>query len=155
MELVSFTEYNRAGICDLGHMGFESLFSSNANAEYGTFKSVLWYRVVGDQVEWSRRRKGNGRARLVSSVNFIKGPRVSETAIPHLVHHLCCVSLVAAGRACPYGENRPPSHTFLMLLSEFPLASAEELSRPSAFAAQGASADLIESRVSERSREGN
>lgn len=51
------TEYNRAGICDLGHVGFESFFSLDANAEYGTFKSVLWYRVVGDQVEWSRRQR--------------------------------------------------------------------------------------------------
>jgi hypothetical protein len=123
---------------------FNLCFSIDANAKYGTFKSVLWYRVFGVQGEWSRRQKRNTTAggNLVSSVNFIKGPRVSETAIPHFVHHLLCVSLISAGRACPHRENCSPAYTLLMLLGELPLASAEELSRPSAFAAQGAGSDL-------------
>lgn len=107
----------------------------HSNQFYGTEYSVIRTSGVVD-------RKENGRENLVSSVNFIKGPRVSETAIPHFVHHLRGVSLIAAGRACPDGENRSPSHTLLMLLGELPLTSAEELSRPSAFSAQGASPDL-------------
>lgn len=128
------------------NLRFDSMPMQNmvhSNQFYGTEYSIFRASGVVD-------KKETGEGNLVSSVNFIKGPGVSEAAIPHFVHHLLCVSLISTGRACPHREDRSPPYTLLMLLSKLPLTAAEKLSRPSTFAAQGASSDLNESRVSKK-----
>lgn len=76
------------------------------------------------------------RVGSVSSVNFIKWPRVSKAAVPDLIDNLLCMSLVSASRPCPHGQNSSSPDTLLVLLGELPLASSEELARPSALAAE-------------------
>lgn len=118
--------------------------ASSLPMKYGTFKKIYgtgrgWYK------SWRRRlqdKEGRGERGSISSVNLIKGSRVSETTTPDLINHLLCVGLVPAGRSCPHGKNRSSPDTLLVLLSEFPLASSEELSRPSAFTAQRTCSNL-------------
>lgn len=72
----------------------------------------------------------------VSSVNFIKRPRVSKAAVPDLIDNLLCMSLVSARRPCPHRQDSPSPDTLLMLLGKLPLASSEELAGPSTLAAE-------------------
>jgi hypothetical protein len=87
---------------------------------------------------------------VVSSVDLIKWPGISEAAIPDLIHNLFGMGFVFAGRASLHRENGSSTDTFLMLLCEFPLSSPEELARPSAFAAErtGPNLDKVSSRNS-------
>lgn len=113
--------------------------ASSVPMKYGTFKNSMV------QVEGGIKAGiVDCKVSSVSSVNLIKGSRVSETTTPDLIDHLLCVGLVPAGRSCPHGKNRSSPNALLVLLSEFPLASSEELSRPSAFTAQRTCSNLAD-----------
>lgn len=72
-----------------------------------------------------------------SFVYLVEGSRVRKTAVPHLVDDFRRLNIVFAKGSSSYRQCRSPSYTFLVLLSELPLTSCEELSGPSAFTAQG------------------
>ena len=70
------------------------------------------------------------------SVDLIKWPSISETTDPDLIHYPVCMIFVFASRTSPNRKRCPSSHTFLMLLGQFPLAPFKKFSCPSTFSAQ-------------------
>jgi hypothetical protein len=77
-----------------------------------------------------------------SSIDFVKGPRITKTTFPHLIHDFFGLRFVFAERSCAHGEYCSSSNAFLVLLCEFPLSSSKEFSSPSTLAAEGTCADL-------------
>ena len=71
-----------------------------------------------------------------SSVYFIKGSGVCETAVPDFVNDPFSMILVFAIWSTHHREYCTPSHTLLMLLRNLELASREKLSRPPTLAAE-------------------
>ena len=100
---------------------------------YGTFQN-------SSMVQEGRLNSQTGNP--VSSINLVKGPCVSEAAVPDFIHDLLGVGLVLTVWPRSNGQDSSPSDTLLMLLGKLPLASSEELARPSAFTAEGTRSNL-------------
>ena len=77
-----------------------------------------------------------------SPVNLVEGPRISETALPHLVHHLRRRDIVRAIRPVLDGVYGPAPDAVLVVVRKGQNLVAEELVRPPALAAQVARSDL-------------
>ena len=82
-----------------------------------------------------------------SPINLIKRPRIKKATLPNLIHHPHRLHIIPTTRPRRHTQRRPPPHTLLHLLRQFPLVAREKLPRPPALPAQRARSDLHARRV--------
>ena len=98
------------------------IFPYSANDIWYIHKSFYSTKVGGFGIKVV----GNGKQSVISPVNLVKRPRISEATIPNFIDNLSCMGLISASWSSPDGKNRSSPYTLLVLLGQFPLTSSEE-----------------------------
>src|SRR5437016_12098712 len=81
-------------------------------------------------------------AKCVLSKDFIKRPRVAETAVPHLVDDLGCLFVVLTLGPHAHRQYGPPLDTILMVICKLEYPIPKELIGPPTLSTQRARSNL-------------